>query len=355
MKLSLGDLQQRVGGELEGERDVSITGVNDLRLAQPGDIAFAEHERYLEAAKASQASALVVTQDFPDLPGKNVLRVKAPRQSFVQIMALFEEQVRPFDGIHPTAVIAEQGVCIGEDVTIGEHVVIREQVKLGNGTVIDSGVHVGAGVALGQQCIIGPNVVLQRATRIGNRVTIHAGSVIGGDGFGYVWTGDHHRKIPQLGTVQIDDDVEIGCNVCIDRATFGVTRIHRGTKIDNLVQIAHNNDIGAHCILVSQVGLAGSVSLEDNVTLAGQVGVADHITIGRGATAAARTGVSKDIKPGEVSWGAPNRPMKQVLRELASLSRLPSLFKQVRALAERIAALETQRTMHDPNSDHSKE
>jgi UDP-3-O-[3-hydroxymyristoyl] glucosamine N-acyltransferase len=342
MELSLSEIQRYVGGRLEGDADTMISGVNSLELAEKGEISFAESERYLECARQSSASALIVPEGFPETGGVNWLYVRDPRQAFIAVMMLFDqsEEERVSFGIHPRAVIAERGVSLGERVAIAECAVIRGDVRIGAGTSIESGVHLGQGVAIGRDCRIGPNAVLMPKVVIGDRVIIHAGTVIGGDGFGYIWSDDRRTKIPQLGTVQIDDDVEIGCNVCIDRATFGVTRIRRGVKIDNLVQIAHNNDIGEHSILVSQVGLSGSVTLGERVTLAGQVGVADHVAIGNGATAAARTGVSKDIKSGQVVWGAPNRPIKQVMRELACLSRLPRLFSQVRTLAARLSELE---------------
>ena len=341
MALSLAEIQRHVGGRLEGDADTMISGVNSLGLAQIGEISFAESERYLERARQSNASALIVPEAFPETGGANWLRVDDPRRAFVAVMMLFDEsEERVSFGIHPKAMVAERGVSLGERVAIAECAVIRSDVRIGVGTCIESGVHVGEGVTIGCDCRIGPNAVLMPKVVIGDRVVIHSGTVIGGDGFGYIRSGGRQKKIPQLGTVQIDDDVEIGCNVCIDRATFGVTRIRRGAKIDNLVQIAHNNDIGEHSILVSQVGLSGSVTLGKRVTLAGQVGVADHVAIGDGATAAARTGVSKDIKSGQVVWGAPNRPIKQVMRELACLARLPRLFSQVRTLAVRLSALE---------------
>lgn len=339
MNLSLNQILERIGGRPEGYGDLSITGVNALNQAQSGEITFAESLRYLEAAKACAASAIVAPADFPDIDGKVLIRCDKPRETFFKIMTLFAPSSEEVFGIHESAVIAATAV-LQEGVRIGEHAVIREEVKIGRGTIIESGVHIGRSVHIGEKCRIGPNVSLLRGTVIGDRVTIHAGTVIGGEGFGYLWLKDHHHKIPQLGSVRIDDDVEIGCNVCIDRATLGITRIRRGTKIDNLVQIAHNNDIGEDCIIVSHVGLSGSVTLGNRVTLAGQVGVADHITIGEGATAAARTGISKNVKKGETVWGAPNRPMKQVLREFACIAKLPDLFAKVKALALRIETLE---------------
>lgn len=340
MKYTLIQIQQQLGAELSGSGEVEISAVNSLELAETGQISYAESQRYLPQAELSNASALVVTKDFPDLPGRNLLRVENPKHSFIAIMMMFNAKGTTVTGIHPLAVIASEQVQLGNNVAIAETAVIREQVKIGAGTCIESGVHIAAGVQIGENCVIGPNVSILHDVVIGNRVIIHAGTVIGGEGFGYFWDGEKQQKVPQLGGVQIDDDVEIGCNTCIDRATFGMTRIRQGAKIDNLVQIAHNNDIGEHSIIVSHVGLSGSVTLGKRVTLAGQVGVADHISIGDGATCAARTGVSKDIKPGEVMWGAPNRPIKQVMKEFACIARLPGLFEQVKQLAKRLEKLE---------------
>ena len=339
MKFTLSQLQRQVGGELQGSGEVEIQAVNSLELARAGDLAFAESLKFVAQAQQSKASALIVPKDFPILEHMSCLRVDKPRQTFIGIMMLFDRGGPKLTGVHPSAIIGGHAV-LGEGVAVGENAVIRERVQIGAGTCIEAGVFIAEGVNIGENCQIGPNVTIRHDVSIGHRVVIHPGTVIGGEGFGYFWDGRQQKKVPQLGGVQIDDDVEIGCNVCIDRATFGVTRIRQGVKIDNLVQIAHNNDIGAHSIIVSQVGLSGSVTLGERVTLAGQVGVADHITIGAGATAAARTGISKDIKPGEISWGAPNRPIKQVMREMASIARLPKLMEQVKQLTQRLKALE---------------
>lgn len=339
MKISLGELSERFGGTISGNPDVLIEGVNALDAAGSGDITFAEQARYTEEVIASQASAIVVPEDFPELPEKNLLRVAKPRQVFIHIVRLFHpEPVYP-EGIHPSALVA-QDVRLDNGVYIAECTVIREGVRIGQGTVIESGAHIGRNVAIGKECRIGPNVTVMDEVRLGNRVRIHAGTVIGGEGFGYLWMNDHHMKVPQIGTVQIDDDVEIGCNVCIDRATFGITRIRRGTKIDNLVQIGHNNDIGEDTIIVSQVGLSGSVKVGKRVILAGKVGTTDHITIGDGAVVGGASAVTKDIKPGESVWGYPSRPMHKVLRELASLARLPKLIQQVKDLKSQLSGME---------------
>jgi UDP-3-O-[3-hydroxymyristoyl] glucosamine N-acyltransferase len=230
---------------------------------------------------------------------------------------------------------------LGEGVAIRPHVTVGEGVSIGRGAVIESGAHLGDGVSIGEQSLIGPNVVIYRGTRIGHRVRIHGGSVIGGDGFGYVFQQGRHLKVPQVGNVIIEDDVEIGCNVCVDRATVGSTIIRRGTKIDNLVQIAHNDVIGQDVIITGQVGLAGSVTVGDRVAFGGQAGVVDHVTIGHDARVGAATPVTKDVKPGETVWGFPARPGARVKRELGALAQLPRLLKRFRELLMRLGRVES--------------
>jgi UDP-3-O-[3-hydroxymyristoyl] glucosamine N-acyltransferase len=339
MKASLRALRDRFGGIIAGDPDTLITGVGSLETAESGDITFAEKPGYRQQVETSKAAAVIVTHDFPDTPAKNLLRIEQPRQTFVQILSLFHAQ-RPYTpGVHPSAIVAASA-CLGESITICEQAVLRDQVRIGRGTIIESGAHIAHAAIIGAECWIGPNVTLLHDVRIGDRVKIHPGAVIGGDGFGYLWLNNQHVKVASCGSVQIDDDVEIGCNVCIDRATFGLTRVRRGAKIDNLVQIAHNNDIGEDAIIVSQVGLSGSVKVGRRATLAGQVGVADHVKIGAGATVAAASGVSKDVKPGEVVWGYPARAIQKAWRELASLTRLPQLMRRLKALESRCASLE---------------
>jgi len=340
MQMRLSDIQQHVGGDLVGDANVVVQAVNSLDLAVAGEVSFAENDKYLAAAEKSSASILLVPKSFPDLVGKNILKVDKPKEIFIGIMMLFDDNSLKFSGIHQSTVISDKQVSLADDVAINAQVSIQENVAIGKGTAIDANTHIAHDVVIGENCYIGPNVSILSKVNIGNDVIIHSGTVIGGDGFGYYWDGEKQKKIPQLGGVIIEDNVEIGCNVCVDRATFGMTRIGKGTKIDNLVQIAHNNDIGEHCIIVSHVGLSGSVTLGKRVTLAGQVGIADHITMGDGSTAAARTGISKDVQANQVVWGAPNRPIKQVMRELASIPKLPALLKQVKTMLKQINALE---------------
>jgi UDP-3-O-[3-hydroxymyristoyl] glucosamine N-acyltransferase len=339
MQLTLHEIAQRVGAEIAGDPQVKIRGVNALEAARAGEVTFAEHERLAKDVRACSASAVVVPESFPHVPGKNLLRVVQPRPAFVRIMRLFQEQMRFPAGVHPRAVVSSSA-RLGKGVSVRECAVIREKVRIGRGSVVESGVHIGRGVEMGEDCWIGPNVVLMHGVRLGARVSIHGGSVIGGDGFGYVWAGDRYLKVPQLGIVEIEDDVEIGCNVCIDRATFGATHIRRGTKIDNQVQIGHNNSIGEDTIIVSQVGLSGSVTVGKHVTMAGQVGVTDHVRIGDGATVGGAAAVTKSVDAGSVVWGYPARPMQRILRELAAVSQLPKLVRKFRDFSNRVDALE---------------
>ncbi len=347
MKFTVRELSDRFGGTIAGHADTIVTGVGSLETAATGEIAFAERARYHDRVALSRATTVIVTEDFPPVPEKILWRVARPRETFVRILGLFYTEARNQTGVHASAVVAADAV-FGEAVTVCEQAVIRGQVRIGRATVIESNAHIGVRVEIGEDCWIGPNASLLHDVRLGNRVRIHAGAVIGGDGFGYEWIDNRHAKVFSFGSVQIDDDVEIGCNACIDRATFGVTHVRRGVKIDNLVQVAHNNDIGEDAIVVSQVGLSGTVRVGKRATLAGQVGVADHVSIGDGSTVAAASGVSKDVAPGEIVWGFPARPIQKAWRELASLARLPRALQKLRQLESRVAAMERRLNQSHP-------
>ena len=330
--LTLGAIQAHIGASPAGNPQAVITGVNALELAGPAEVAFAEHEKYAALVRRSRAAAVIVSKTFPPLEGCPLLRVDHPRLAFVNVMYLFQpsqESGRAPTGIHRDAVVSPDAE-LGEGVTIRECAVVRPRAKIGSGTVIESGVHIGEGVVIGERCFIGPNVVIMHGSRIGHRVIIHGGTTIGADGFGYVWTDHRYLTIPQLGNVVIEDDVELGANVCVDRATMGSTLIKRGTKIDNLVQIAHNNLIGEHVTLSGQVGLAGSVTVGNRVVMGGKVGVVDHITIGDDARLGGATVVIGNIPAGQTVWGYPARDIKIVKRELAALALLPKLIKRLR-------------------------
>ena len=336
-------IQAQVGGEVSGNPDVVITGVNAIEAAQPGELIFAEHAKYAPQVRQSRAAACIVPTSFPALEGRTLLRVEHPRLAFVKAVYLFHPMLPPPGGIHRQAVIAPDAK-LGDDVTIRECAVVRPKAAIGRGTVIESGAHIGDGVTIGEQCFIGPNVVIMRDCRIGSRVIIHGGTVIGADGFGYLWAEGRYVKIPQLGNVMIEDDVELGANVCVDRATFGSTVIKRGTKVDNLVQIAHNDVIGEHVIMSGQVGLAGSVKVGNRVILGGKVGVADHLVIGDDARVGAGSGVTKSVPPGETFWWFPARSIRKVKRELAALALLPDVVKKLSQPPRRPAARTSKRT-----------
>lgn len=316
---------------------VQIRGVNSLELAGETDLCFAEGAKQASAVRNSRAGVVVVPVDFPEVTGPLLIRTPAPRRAFFRVAELFVPEPE-IAGIHPTAVIDPSAV-LGRDVAVGPHAVIGAGVRVGDRSAVGSGCYLGPGVTLGNACVIEPNVTIQHDCQCGDRCIVHAGAVIGGDGFGFDWDGSGHRKVPQLGRVVIEEDVEIGCNTCIDRATLGETRIRRGTKIDNLVQVAHNTDVGAHVILVSQSGIAGSSTVGAGAVLAGQVAVSDHVNVGPGAEIGGQSGVTKDVPAGATVFGTPARPIRDALRQIAALSQLPSLLKQIKSQAAQLARL----------------
>ncbi len=339
MEHTLETIAAHLKGRLIGDGTTRIRGISGLDQAQEGDLIFAEDARRLVRAMATKASAVIVSSDVGALPGKSGISVPNPRLAFALALDLFHPTVLPSTGVHPAAVLGER-VTLGEGVSIRACAVIGEDVAIGRGTLIESGVHLGDGVTIGEQGFLGPNVVIYRQTHIGHRVRIHGGSVIGGDGFGYVFHEGRHVKVPQVGNVVIEDDVEIGCNVCVDRATVGSTLIRRGAKLDNLVQIAHNDRIGQHAILTGQVGLSGSVTVGDYVVMGGQAGVVDHVTIGDRVQIGAASVVTKSVPSGSVVWGYPARAIRHTKRALAAANRLPFVLKRVLALTAQARALE---------------
>ncbi len=338
MQRDLSDICRRVTLAYDGGDDLQIQGVDALSSAGPRDLAFADAQTTAAEVAASQAGAIVVALGFDAVPGRRLLASSNPRLTFIEISALFQVP-DPFTGVDPKAAV-DPSAMVGGGVSIGPCAVVGAGASIGARTRIGPGAVIGPGVRIGTDCLIGPNVSILAHARVGNRCTLHAGVTVGGDGFGFIWAGDHHRKIPQVGTVSIEDDVEIGCNSCVDRATFGTTRVGRGSKIDNLVQIAHNVDIGEHVILVSQAGLAGSVTLGTGAVLSGQVAVTDHVKVGPGARIGGQSGVTGDVEAGAALFGTPARPVKQAYREQAALGRLPELLKTVRRQEATIQALD---------------
>ncbi len=337
-QFTVADIAARVGGEVAGDDSLRLAGLAPADLAGPGFLTFAENQAFFEKAEQSSASAILVAGEFSS-ETKTIIRVKNARLAFAHILQLFYPEKKFAPGIHPSAVVSETAT-IHPTAHVGPHCVIHDNVTLAAGVVVQSGSHIAHDCSLGDGTHLFSRVTLYPRTRIGKRVRVHAGTVIGSDGFGYVFDSGIHHKIPQVGNVIVHDDVEIGACVTIDRGALGSTEIGRGSKIDNLVQIAHNVKVGANCIVVSQVGVAGSTQLGDYVTLAGQVGLAGHLKIGNQVTIMARSGVMNDIPDGEVWLGAPARPQRDAKKTMIAMERLPKLARQVRELEKRLAELE---------------
>ena len=341
MQMTLKEIADFVGGELAGDGDIVITGVNGIKEAHAGEITFVANSRYLPLLDTTGAAAALVAPTVSNGP-KPLIKCANPYVSFIELMGLCEtEQACHPEGVHPTAVVGEN-VKMGENTAMGAYAVVDDGASIGSNVVLYPHVYVGTMASIGDDTIVYPHVTIREKVRIGNRVIIHSGTRIGSDGFGFAPIKGVHHKIPQLGTVIIQDDVEIGANVTIDRATFHETIIGKGTKIDNLVQIAHNVTTGENCIIVAQSGISGSTTLGNSVRLAGQSGIVGHITLADNVTVGAKAGVSKSCAPGTSVWGAPARPAKLERRIQASLRRLPELSKRVRALEKQLAELEEQ-------------
>lgn len=332
---TLNEIARIIGGEVVGDGNTLIKGACGVQEAREGDITFLAHPKYLPFLKNSKASAVIVARDV-DLSDKAVIRTENPALAFLKALEIWRPQEDRFEsGIHPKAVIAETA-RLGKNVTVGPGAVIEDGCAIGDQSVVLANSFVGRGSQVGRRVLIYPNVSVREYSRIDDRVTLHCGVVIGSDGYGYENVNDRHVKIPQLGNVWIQDDVEIGANSCVDRARFGSTIIKKGTKIDNLVQIAHNVVIGEHCLVISQVGIAGSAELEDHVTLAGQVGVTGHLKIGANSKIGAQSGVFTSVPRNSVLLGSPPRPVREEKELIVYMSRLPQLFKEFKDLKKKI-------------------
>jgi UDP-3-O-[3-hydroxymyristoyl] glucosamine N-acyltransferase len=339
MSKTLRELAGLVEGEVVGDADTVISGCRGIEDAGPGEITFVANRRYYSLIPQTRASAIIVSKDVAEAP-KPMLRVADPSLAFAQVMAALHPVVLKHpEGIHETAVVAKSAL-LGRRVALGPHVVVEENARIGDDTVLYAGCYVGRDTTIGARCLLWPNVSVRERVTIGDRVSIQSGTVIGSEGFGYVNVGGVFKLIPQVGSVLIEDDVEIGANVTIDRARFDKTVIGQGTKIDNLVQIAHNVVIGRHCMIVSQVGISGSTHLGDRVTLAGQVGLVGHITVGDGAIVTAQSGVPKSVPPGAVMSGYPAVAHEDWKKNSAYIHRLPELSRAVRELAKRVEELQ---------------
>lgn len=333
------ELAALVDGRVIGDGSILVDRVNNLEVAADGEIAYVEDEKFFEAASKSRASCLVAPAGAPvDAPCR--IEVTNPKLAFALIAEVLHPPKRPEPSIHPTAVIAENA-DVALTAFVGPHVSIGESSSVGVGTGIYAGASIGDNVTIGIDCVIYPNVVIYDNVTIGDRVILHAGVVIGADGFGYVRDSLSHHKFPQIGTVVIEDDVELGANTCVDRAALGRTRIGRGTKLDNMVHVGHNCDIGERVVIAGQTGISGSVTIEDDCVIGGQVGFGDHIRVQSGAVIGSKAGIlpGKIVRPG-VWWGIPIQPLDEYKRLNAHISRLPQVREELKELTERVKMLE---------------
>ncbi len=325
MNRSLQELAEALKCQLVGDAAVSVAGVASIRSASAQDLVFADDKKTLEEALHSEAAA-IITGDFATSSAKPLLISAQPRLAFARAAQLLIGSDPPKSGVHSSAIV-DATAKLGSEVSIGAYAVIGDHCSIGAGSRIAAGCVIAAGVRMGEHCSLAPNVTIYSGVTLGNRVVVHAGAVLGSDGFGYVRdekTG-RYQKFPQIGRLEIEDDVEIGANSTVDRGALDVTRIGRGTKIDNLVHVGHNVDIGEDVVIAAQTGISGSAVLENQVVVAGQVGIADHVRIESGAILGAQCGVPtrKVIRgKGVVFWGTPARPIREYLKELAALARL---------------------------------
>jgi UDP-3-O-[3-hydroxymyristoyl] glucosamine N-acyltransferase len=334
---TLGELAARVGGETVGDARRRFTGLKPLSEAREGDLSFYHNRRYLAEARASRAGALLVAEPT-EFPGRDLLVCREVYPAFATLLELFYPAAPPPAGVHPSAVVAASA-RLGAGVSVGACAVVGERAAIGEGTIIGAHAVVGDDAEIGAATLVHPHVVVEPRCRVGARCILHAGVVIGSDGYGFATSAGVHRKVPQVGIVVVEDDVELGANVCIDRATLGETRIGRGTKVDNLVQIAHNVIVGEHSLIVAQVGISGSTTLGHHVVMAGQSGAAGHLHLGDGTQVAAQAAVMADTRPGETVAGSPARPLKEWYRALANLLQLDALRRRVRELERAVARL----------------
>ncbi|MGA2630156.1 MAG: UDP-3-O-(3-hydroxymyristoyl)glucosamine N-acyltransferase [Terriglobia bacterium] len=334
--MTVEEIARRLGGRASGNMKCEIRGIAGLESAGPEDITFAEGERSLAAAASSQAGCILVAEGVR-LEGRTTIAVARPKLAFVRAAEGVLRATPPPPGIHPTALVAPNA-HVAPGVSVGPYVTVEQNASVGPGTQLAAGVCVGAGSKVGAHCVLHPRVTIYPGARIGNRVILHAGVVVGSDGFGYVFADGRHNKFPQVGQVIIEDDVEIGSNSTVDRGSLGVTSIGQGTKIDNLVQVAHNVKIGRHCVIASQTGISGSVEIGDYVVMGGQVGIGDHVRIEEGAILGGGAGIlpGKIVRKGEIVWGRPGRPLAEFKKMYAHLSHLPSLAQKVKELARQI-------------------
>ncbi|GMR05214.1 MAG: UDP-3-O-(3-hydroxymyristoyl)glucosamine N-acyltransferase [Thermodesulfobacteriota bacterium] len=336
---NLDELASIVGGAVEGDGAVPISDVASFDEAGPGEITFFADAKELKRLEGAKAGAVIVKPSAKGVKGVNLLLCENPLLAFARVLDIFRPLEMPPQGVHPDSAV-HAGASLGEGVSVGPFAVVEEGASVGPGAVLYPGVYIGRGACVGTDAVLYPGVSVRDGCVLGDRVIVHSNAVIGSDGYGYARVGGRYHKIPQRGIVRVGDDVEIGACVAIDRATIGETSIGRGTKIDNLVQIAHNVKVGEDCAIVSQTGIAGSTTVGDKVQLGGQAGLAGHIEVGDGVMVGAKSGVTKDIASGAVVSGMPAIPHGEWLRAQVIVGKLPEMRKKIMELEKRLALLE---------------
>ncbi len=339
MQYTLGELATIVGGEPCGGTDTALKGIAGIDEASATDVTFLTNIRYLAKLASSKAGAVLIPKDVGETPMPAIRCTNVDRAVARLFTAFTPPASDPIPGIHPTATVHDKAMVDGS-ATVGPNVTIAADVRVGPGTQLFAGVNIGTGVTIGENCVLYPNVVLRERCHLGNRVIIHANSVIGADGFGYYFDEGRHNKVPHIGGVRIEDDVEIGSCTCIDRAKFGFTIIGEGTKIDNLVQVAHNVRVGKHCVFAGLVGISGSVRIGDYCMFGGMSGSADNVTIGNQVIVSARAGVIKNTPDGARVLGFPAQEHMKAKRTEVALRKLPNLLSELKSLRARIEQLE---------------
>jgi len=333
MRYTLRELAKKVGGRVVGDGSVEISGVGSVQGAEPGQLSFVSDARYLKPAERTKASALIAAnEDLARL--KPLIVTPEPYRAFIEVAKLFAEPATIIRGVHASAVVQE-GVVLGGEVSIGPAAVLEPGARVGEGAVIGANCYLGAGVEIGAESRLDPGVVIYPGARLGRRVAVHAGTVIGSDGFGYLLGPSGHAKKPQMGRVIIEDDVEIGANCAIDRAALDATVIGAGTKLDNLVHLAHGVTLGKNCIVLALTAIGGSTRIGDNAVISGAVTIKDNLTIGKNVTIVGRSGVAEDLPDGAMVWGFPAVPLPRAQRIYARWKQLPELFTRVRELEKK--------------------
>jgi UDP-3-O-[3-hydroxymyristoyl] glucosamine N-acyltransferase len=334
MTRTAGEVAAYLGAKLEGDAQLPIGGVASPESARAQDIIYADSPKHLERA-AQSAAGCVLTRLGTRVAGKTVLEVKEPKFAFAKAAAWLAPPAKPEPGIHATAIVAASA-RLGAGVSVGPYAVIEEDVEIGAETAIEAFCFLGRGARVGGNCWLHPRVTLYAGSRLGNRVELHSGVVIGGDGFGFVFGEGRHWKFPQIGSVEIGDDVEIGCNATVDRGSLAMTQIGADVKVDNLVQVGHNVRIGEHSVIAAQTGISGSCTLGKNVMVGGQAGLGEHCTVEDGAIIGGQAGIlpGKIVRAGQIMWGTPVRPLERFKEQFAMSARLPELAERVRKLEQ---------------------